>query len=93
MLAVAVVAAALCADRAAAATPTLRPQVGEMARQLAGRLTGAFRRAIPSARFHQDRQERPMVRVATPRRGPVVLGVVHRAELSELLLRLPPPLV
>lgn len=94
MMAVALVATALCADRAASAAPAFRPQVGEMARQIAGRLAGSFRRVVAPARLDQARQERATDRVAL---GLVHLilpaAAIHPAELCEFYLRLPPPLL
>jgi len=46
VLAAVVVATALCADRASAAAPQVRPQVSQLARTVANKLTSSFRRVV-----------------------------------------------
>src|SRR5687768_221005 len=91
-LMVAMLATALCADRAIAAAPRLAPQVGEMARQIAGRLSSSFRRTVPSIHLHQSRQEMSAPQTATA----LVIATspaVHNAQSSPFQFRLPPPTV
>jgi hypothetical protein len=92
VLAAVVVATALCADRAVAAAPSQvqRPQVS-LARSIADRLTGSFRRVVPVVRFVPSRREgtEPVLprRVVARETG----TIVHASELSPFRFRLPPP--
>jgi hypothetical protein len=56
VLAAVVVATALCADRVATAAPQARPQVSQLARAVANKLSASFRRVVPSIRFVEDRR-------------------------------------
>ena len=58
VLAVALVATALCADRAIAAAPTVRADMAATAAgRLVSRLSVRFRRVVPSVRLYQSRQD------------------------------------
>ena len=57
LVAVTLVAAALCADRAVAATPALRPQATSTAGKLVTRLSVSFRRVVPTVRVYEMRRE------------------------------------
>src|SRR5438046_9167 len=92
VLAVAVVATALCAaDRtgASAIAPVqARPHAG-LARQLAQRLTSSFRVAVPVITLERARQQTPPTIPA-----PICLfdsPVIHPAQSTPFHFRLPPP--
>ena len=91
ILMVAFVATALSADRAIASTPTIRPQMAQAARKLAGRLMVLFRRSLSaasrlSALRRSGRQSRPRVfRLAD------LTQYFAPATLSPFQFRLPPP--
>ncbi|HMB94691.1 MAG TPA: hypothetical protein VKK61_01495 [Tepidisphaeraceae bacterium] len=91
MLAITLVATALCADRAAVAAPVLRPQVASAASRFVSRLSARFHRVVSAIRVYQNQtgdvvaaQKTILVSDAT---------ACFRTRLSPLLLRLPPPLV
>jgi hypothetical protein len=91
ILAITLVASALCADRALAASPMLRPQVASAAGRLVSRLSVSLRRSVPSARVYQVRREGAAAQAVPQLSSPLParsLGV----QLSPLVLRLPPPL-
>lgn len=90
ILAVVLVATALCADRAVAAAPEMRPQIGCVTRQVVGEITRRFTRVVPGIKIVQNRQEQ--VRGVPARVVPVesVEGV-HEAETTPFQFRLPPP--
>ena len=92
-LAITLVAAALCADRAAAAAPALRPQVASVASRLVTRLSSTFRRVMPAARVYESARNG-----LQPQASTVLVTVVETSpdlnlRLSPLLLHLPPPTV
>jgi hypothetical protein len=80
---------AICADRAITAAPQVRPQVAQLARMLAGRLTVGLRRVVPVARVHVSRDARAAL-VSTLRPEPVTFDFAP-VELSPFQFRLPPP--
>jgi predicted trehalose synthase len=91
VIAVTLVATALCADRVAFATPPVQAPVMQWAQRLASRLSGSFRRVVPAAKLFQQRREAmrivPAPRIAAARRTiPVPLVI------SPFYFRLPPPL-
>jgi hypothetical protein len=90
-LAVAMLATALCADRAAAGLPQLRPQVTEMARQFVDRLTRGFRRSVRSMPIAQSRGEGRFARIVAPL-VTWVRVIVHPSSAGPFRFRLPPPL-
>jgi hypothetical protein len=55
LIAVALVATALCADRAVAAAPEMRTEAS-VASRIASRITTGLRRAVSSVRIYQPRQ-------------------------------------
>ena len=93
VLAVALVATALCADRVAVAAPQ-GPQAAsltQVARRVVVRLTVSFRQAVPGVTIHEVRQEGDAAgqRVAAVPATP--LGV-HTVQGTPFQFRLPPPL-
>lgn len=91
VIAMMVVATALCADRAIAA-PQPGPQVTSFARSLASRLTVSFRQVVPSIRLVEDRREGEGI--CSPDSMPAEAGipvVVHATAGSPFEFRLPPP--
>jgi hypothetical protein len=92
VIAIALVAAALCADRAVAAAPTERPQAQSVAGRFVSRLSVTFRRVLPGARVYQTRCDQTIVPqpvASRPNHDDVSAGL--RTRLSPLLIHLPPP--
>jgi hypothetical protein len=98
VLAIALVATALCADRTIAAAPGLgeRPQNGggsSVAGRLVSRLSVSFRRVVSVTRVYEARQERDIsAEAGTPAQllpNPTV--ALFSVRISPHLLRLPPP--
>jgi len=90
LLAAALVAAALCADRTVTAAPLLRPEAVQLAQRLVNRLSVGFRRVTPVTRFFADRQAGPDM--AAVSRASSQLDVPHiRLPISPFQFRLPPP--
>ena len=90
LLAAALVAAALCADRTVTAAPLLRPEAVQLAQRLVNRLSVSFRRVAPVTRFFADRQAGPDI--AAVGRSPGRLDAPHvRLPVSPFQFRLPPP--
>lgn len=90
VLAAVVVATALCADRVAAAAPQAGPQVSQLARTFASRITVSFRRVVPSIRFVEDRRM-GVLAWSGNMRAEVRTPVVHATQGSPFEFRLPPP--
>jgi hypothetical protein len=90
-IAVALVATALCADRAIAAAPELPQPQTSATPGLVSRLTTGLRRSISSVRIYQPQQESLTASpLAASRIAPLPLIVSHPA-LSPFQFRLPPP--
>lgn len=86
---VAFVATALAADRMAAASPVLRPQVGQVARRVADRLVLSFRRVVCAVEVQPLRRQE---RIESQRSIlPVVDQIVYWVDFSPFQNRLPPP--
>jgi len=89
MIAITLVAAALCADRAIVAAPMLRPQTTSIASRLVSRLSARFGRVTPAIRVYQNQND-----AVIPAEKRIVVSdapACFRMRLSPLLLRLPPP--
>lgn len=95
ILAVTLVATALCADRAVAATAAApeaaaRPTSGmmEMAGRLVSRLSSNFRRVVATVRIYEPRSQQaaPSFERAIPESAPIV-----QLPISPNQFRLPPP--
>jgi hypothetical protein len=84
------VTTALCADQVAVATPTLRPQVAELAGQIVNRLTRSFRNVVTVEVPLHARHRFAAHRDGPGRALPVSAAVAHRP-LSPFQFRLPPP--
>jgi hypothetical protein len=91
ILAIALVATALCADRAVTAAPILRPQSASSARSFVSRLSAGLRRAIPSTAVYESRRDG--VALAEKSFSIPQNTACFRTRLSLLILHLPPPLV
>ena len=91
VMAVMIVTAALCADRAIAAAPQLRPAVGNIATRFVDRLARKLGRSVRTVKLPQTRSDndRPAVFVAV---DPVAPVGVHATD-SPFQFRLPPPLI
>jgi hypothetical protein len=90
VLAAVVVATALCADRVATAAPQARPQVAQLARAVANKLSASFRRVVPSIRFVEDRRPGAIASSGDMRIG-VRIPTIHATQGSPFEFRLPPP--
>jgi hypothetical protein len=89
LIAVTMVATALCADRMTVAAPS-QPQVTQIAGRLVNRLTGQLRRSVVAGRLYQPMQRN------LPAAEPVATVPVQnipacQARLSPFYFRLPPP--
>jgi hypothetical protein len=91
VLVLTLLATALCVDRAAAAAPALRPPVGQIARQLADRLTTTFRRTVAQVRFRPVLREGQALATADEPLTQVVASPLHQ-DFAPFQFRLPPPL-
>jgi hypothetical protein len=89
VIAVTLVATAICADRMAIAAPMQVP-VAQIAGRLIHRLTTRFARVVPAARLYQPRREG----ARCPQRESAIASsraVPLRVSLSAFQFRLPPP--
>jgi hypothetical protein len=93
VLAAVVVATALCADRASAAAPQVRPQVSQLARTVANKLTSSFRRVVPTVRFVENRREGLCDAMLLPPADAGSPTCVHASDASPFRFRLPPPVL
>jgi hypothetical protein len=93
LVAVTLLATALCADRAMTSAARVSPvEAGPVARGFAQRLTVSLRRVVPAVKFHQSRQDNfaPVV-CEDGAWGPQVIE--HGVEGTPFQFRLPPPAV
>jgi hypothetical protein len=82
---------AVCADRAAAAAPALRPEVGQLAERLVNRLSASFSRVVPSVKMVAERQQDGVF--AANRSLPASWSApAHPQAVSPFQFRLPPPI-
>lgn len=88
-LTVALVTTAVCADRALAAAPALRPNITLAARQFADRLAVNLRQTVLAPRLRPERREEGASVV--PMDQAPARPVLHASELSPFQFRLPPP--
>jgi hypothetical protein len=91
ILAVTLVAMALCADRATAAAPAVRPQISQVTRQVVRQLTRRFQHVVPAVKMVQDRQE-TLARVPSHDLPLDLPACLHAVESTPFHFRLPPPL-
>lgn len=89
-LTVVAVTAALCADQVVAAAPAMRPQLTEVARQFAARLSRTFRHVMPAVRLESIRRTGQYVSTR-PIVPSVPAPIIHQTDLSPFRFRLPPP--
>ena len=90
IVAITLVATALCADRAVAAAPALRPQVATAAGKLVTRLSVSLRRVVPAVHVYESRRDGLADSDVTIVRSSSPLARCGE-ELSLLVLHLPPP--
>jgi hypothetical protein len=88
VIAVMVVATALCADRSVSAAPVARPLSQGLARTFASKLTTSLRRAVATSRVQVVRSVEAAPVFAPPIRE-AASGV--RSQFSPFQFRLPPP--
>ena len=86
----AVMAAALCADRALAVAPQVRPQSGSVASRVMNRLSQSLRRAVPSVKVVEARRDGDAIHSTIIAPEPVL---VQPPSLSPFQFRLPPPIL
>ena len=93
IMAVTLLATALCADRAVAGTAQVtREDAGTVARGFAQRLTVSLRRVVPAVQFHQSRLERFEGLVEQGAcEGPQTIA--WGSEGTTFQFRLPPPVI
>jgi hypothetical protein len=91
VLAAVVVATALCADRVATAAPQARPQVANLARTVANKLSASFRRVVPTIRFVEDRRVVGCISMVFPPAEAGSPSLSHASDASPFRFRLPPP--
>jgi len=92
VIAVALVATALCADRAIAAAPTQpRVQGSSVAGRLVSTLSERFQRVLPAVKLYQHRRDEtiPLLSPPQPMRA---LTIAHQS-LMPFQFRLPPPVL
>jgi hypothetical protein len=92
LLAATLLTVTLCADRAMAAAPALRPEVVQLAEKLVSRLSESFgRSAVSIAIFPQQRPSAAAVVVPSP--APLTSARTPVPQpISPFQFRLPPPL-
>jgi hypothetical protein len=89
IIAITLVAAALCADRAVVAAPILRPQMTNVASRLVSRLSARFQRVTPAILIYQNQNDA----IVSAEKHVLISDTTacFGTRLSPLLLRLPPP--
>jgi hypothetical protein len=92
LVAITLMATALCADRAVSAAPEIRPQVATAAGKLVTRLSVSLRRVVPSARVFESRRD-GLAASSVKNRWTSNATVRFGTELSPLTLHLPPPML
>jgi hypothetical protein len=92
ILAVTLVALALCADRATAAVPAVRPHISQVTRQVVREVTRRFQRVVPAVKIVQHRQD-GFTRVAPQDLPTHVPAGLHDSQGTPFQFRLPPPAV
>ena len=94
IVAVTLLATALCADRAvvSSAAQASRVQAQPVARGFAQRLTVSLRSVVPAVKLHQSRQE-GLVSVVCRGAFEGPQATTHLVEGSPFQFRLPPPVV
>lgn len=93
IFAVTLVAFALCADRATAAAPAVRPHISEVTRRVVRQLSRRFQNVVPTVKIVQHRQD-GLTRLPVPN-FPAILPALplHLAQSTPFQFRLPPPAV
>jgi hypothetical protein len=84
-----VMAAALCADRTAAAAPQVRPQPS-VASRVMDRLSQSLRRVVPSVKVVEVRRDGDAVQSIVTAPEPLL---IQQPSLSPFEFRLPPPIL
>jgi hypothetical protein len=90
LIAVALVATALCADRAVAAAPEVRSE-GSVAGRIVSRITTTLRRAVSSVQIYESRQDTITPGPLAASRISDALVAEFHATFSQFQFRLPPP--
>jgi hypothetical protein len=92
LIAVALVATALCADRAVAAAPEVRAE-GSVASRIASRITTGLRRAVCTVRIFAPSQRTFTQKPLAVSRIECVALVVSHPTFRDSEFRLPPPVL
>ena len=92
IIAVTLLATALCADRAMAAVPVVNQQIVGVAGKVTERLARTFRRTVPSFKSVEQRSQGASQQVEAQQRWvPADEPVVEPFAFSPFQFRLPPP--
>ena len=91
VIAVIVVATALSADRVADAAPQAKPQVTQLARTLANKLSTGLSHVAGGVKLVQDRREGETEQVVSHMATEVATPLIHPAQGMPFTFRLPPP--
>ena len=82
---------AVCADRAAAAAPALRPEAGQTAERFVTRLSASFSRVVSAVRIVVERWQGGVF--AADQSLPISwVTPAHPQQVSPFQFRLPPPI-
>ncbi|HZZ44837.1 MAG TPA: hypothetical protein VFE58_18005 [Tepidisphaeraceae bacterium] len=84
------VALALCADRATAAAPIVRPHISQVTRQVVRQLTKRFQQVVPAVKIVENRQD-VLASIPSSDLTPVVPLALHTSAGTPFQFRLPPP--
>src|SRR4051794_33526506 len=90
LIAVALVATALCADRAVASAPEIRSE-GSVAGRIVSRITTGLRRVVSPVRIYETRQDTTLARPLAVSQISDVVRVDFHPTFSQFQFRLPPP--
>lgn len=91
VLTIALVTAALCADRAIASAPTPRTTSASVAGRLVSRLSVSFQRTVPTVRVYQNRRDGLIQNQPKTWLPAEQAKLPDTSVLSPLLTCLPPP--
>lgn len=91
LIAVTLMATAMCADRAIPTAPTQAPATANLASRLMERLAVSLRAVVPGARIYQVRRWGLRPANDPPMAPPTMAVNLQSAPLSPFQFRLPPP--
>jgi hypothetical protein len=91
VVAVALVATALCADRTVAAAPAVRTPSASVAARLVSSLSVRFQRVMPGVKLYQPRAERFEATASPASAWDAIETLGYRRAVSPIEFSLPPP--